>query len=734
MVDKNNIRLTSYTIFLLLLIIISSLLFNVYIKQDLEDMVSETLAALSIQFKASIDKELENQRNNVASIGEVISVFDISEDKDIALYINNIRDNFGFENFIVTDINGKGILATGDVADISHTKSFQVSIKGNICTSEPIISQFSKEPVIAVSAPVYYDYRLSGVVVAEYNIDYIEEFLNEAIRYVGYVLIIDDEGKILIRSSDIFNEYEHIDEFSYETQQTYDEFMDDILNKTAYVVDFSTEDMSFSAAYEPLKFNNWSLVYILPSTVVEQNSQSITEKLFILNIMIVLALAALVAYVVHSKQQHMKSIEKIAFYDELTGLPNIAKFKLDISKILNENNGKQYYVVKGDIENFKAINDMYDHKVGDEVLKTIAKVGLELDEPSFLMARVGGDEFLMFAERHFFEDMNLTSTMYETAFQSKLEYAKNHQFIFRLGRYLIEENETDVNEIISKTNYAHRQTKLANSSRIGYYNDDIKRKLLKRTEIANKMENALANNEFKVFLQPKNSVETNRVIGAEALVRWIEQDGGMIYPNDFIPLFERNGFIEKVDKYIFESVCKTIRSWIDDNKPCVPISVNFSRKHISNSNFVTELVDIVKKYKLSTEYIEIEMTETISLEDETELKRVFDELKAENFLISIDDFGSGYSSLGMLKNFDADTLKLDRKFFTDETDEHRQYCVIDGIIKIAHSLEMYVVAEGIEEASQIDYLKQVNCDAAQGYFYAKPMPVSNFEQYLLENL
>ncbi len=248
------------------------------------------------------------------------------------------------------------------------------------------------------------------------------------------------------------------------------------------------------------------------------------------------------------------------------------------------------------------------------------------------------------------------------------------------------------------------------------------------------MHKALDHEEFKVFLQPKCNVNTGKIKGAEALVRWIESNGNMVFPNEFIPLFEQNGFIVELDKYMLKGVCSILRSYIDRGIECLPISVNFSRLHIQNPNFVKEIADIVISHGVETKYIDIELTESTVMENGNQLRTLLKDLHKAGFLVSIDDFGSGYSSLGMLKNFKVDTLKLDRSFFVDfeEEDEYgRGNLVVESVVKLAGKLNMYTVAEGIEDQEQLEFLQRINCDAAQGYYFSKPVPLVQFDKMYL---
>ncbi len=442
----------------------------------------------------------------------------------------------------------------------------------------------------------------------------------------------------------------------------------------------------------------------------------------------------LVGYLYYIRHQHIKTIEKSAFYDELTGLPNLVKFKKDVAYMLKSYPNKKFTVVKVDIENFKVINEIFDYEVGNNVLKAFTATAAAVKEKPFFLARVGVDEFLMFGEENFLMDLENLTVHYEAFFKNLVPEIENHNLAFRYGRYCIEDNENDVNNIVNKVVIAHKNARANSKAKIKDYDDTLKKQLLSKTNIINKMDKALSTGEFHAYLQPKINLKTNQLTGAEALVRWIESDNTMIYPNDFIPIFENNGFIIQLDFFILETVCKTLRLWIDAGYNAIPISVNFSRAHLNNKNLSNEVVDILKKYNISHDLIDIELTETAFLDNEANLiEGILLDFEKAGISVSVDDFGAGYSSLGLIKSIRTGTVKLDKSFLDDNSNPYRSGLVIKGIVDLIKSLDSHIVAEGVEDERQAEFLRSINCDTAQGYFFAKPMPIYEFEKEYFEN-
>ncbi len=724
--NAKNIKILIGMAILLILMVFGLSKFNESISNDLETLTRDALIELAVQQQSSFDSELGRQRNELESITQAMIHFYNGSDEVLLEYTNSVKDNLNFENVMLVDNNGIGILSSGEKIDISQQPYFTSALTGEVTTSVPHNSPFSSREVITVANPISYEGRIQAVIAAEYSIDYLNTLLQSSINDEGFAVVVDDNDEVLLSTyAGDAQEFINIGtpQESYDTGDTTKE-------ATSYVTTLLIGNEMHMAVYRPLEYNNWTVVYIVPQAVVTEHADSINNNMLLIGIITVVVFCAFMLYIMYAEQKNVRTIKKIAYYDELTGLRNLAKFKLDVTQVLTKDTNGTYCVLKGDVDNFKAINEMFSFEMGDKVLKTIAEASNYITEPSFMMAHVYADQFLMFAKYEFFEDMEKTSTMYESMFRDLITGLKEHHVKFRLGRYKIEKGETDIDAIISKVNMAHSYCKTQQSGVYRDYDEKFKQYLLKTTEITNKMQTALLAQEFQVYLQPKVEVANGTTTGAEALVRWIERDGNMIFPNDFIPLFESNGFIVELDKYMLGRVCRYQKEWMDKGRVCVPISVNFSRLNLKNSNFATEIKELVNGYGVPANLIEIEVTETTVSENETEFRALFGELTEAGFAVSIDDFGSGYSSLGMLKNFDIRILKLDKSFF-ESSANNRGDIVVEGVVNMANSLSMYTVAEGIETQQQVELLKNVGCDSAQGYFYAKPMPAESFESFLL---
>ncbi|MEG0378169.1 MAG: EAL domain-containing protein, partial [Eubacterium sp.] len=263
-----------------------------------------------------------------------------------------------------------------------------------------------------------------------------------------------------------------------------------------------------------------------------------------------------------------------------------------------------------------------------------------------------------------------------------------------------------------------------------FYNDDIRNRILEKQEIENDMQRGIDHEEFMVYIQPKYSLKTLSIKSGEALVRWKHPKKDIIPPDMFIPLFEENGFIVQLDMYMLKKVCKQLRTWIDSGKTPVSISVNQSRLHLHNPNYLRTIIQILETYQISPKWIELEITESAFFEDTEKMIEILNSLHEAGFKISMDDFGSGYSSLNMLQEITVDVLKIDKNFFKDSSNSDRGKKIVDNIITMASDLDIVVVAEGVETKEQVEFLKKTDCDLVQGYFFSKPLPMDEFEKKL----
>ena len=432
--------------------------------------------------------------------------------------------------------------------------------------------------------------------------------------------------------------------------------------------------------------------------------------------------------------QHIRQLENLAYVDELTGYRSYYKFKEEAQYILERECDLRHLLVKMDVDNFRLINQIYGYEKGNDILRCVAKaIDQTTRTPNEIFARVANDEFIILFTIRDNAEIDLLNQMFLRNFYACVESNFTFKFRFPHGRFVIvpeDARKTDVNTLFEKVNIAHKAAKLDKTVESVYYDERMTQEELRVKLIENKMAEALANNEFAVYLQPKYILDQEIIGGAEALTRWETKNADLFLPSAFIPIFERNGFIVKLDFYIFKQVCQIVKGWLDDGIEPVVVSVNFSRLHLGNSNFVEELCKIVDEVGVDRGYFEIEITETVIYDNIDTLEVLLNEIHQHGFSMSMDDFGSGYSSLGMLKNLPVDIIKMDRSFFANQRNAERSKIVVGSVIQMASELGIRTVAEGVEEQEHIDFLRELHCDMVQGYYFSRPTPAERFSKLL----
>jgi len=442
---------------------------------------------------------------------------------------------------------------------------------------------------------------------------------------------------------------------------------------------------------------------------------------------------ALAVHLVYKAQTKSKTYRH-AYIDEVTGLPTKAKHRLDVDERLR-NMRRDYAYVSVEVDNFSYIKEMYGYAYGNYILQRVAD-GLKEEllsdellshtsESRFgLMVQYDGDEEL---RRRLLDVFHRVGQI-----PPNEEVESVYTVTFTCGAYRIGGGESAI-KVRERANIAREEARRLFENNIEFYDESLQKRRAEQDQFEFEMRQALEKNQFVVYMQPKYSTVNEEIVGAEALVRWEHPEKGLIYPNSFVPLFESNGFIVKVDYFILESVCKCIRTWLNEGVEPVTVSVNLSRVHLYNADLVERLVEITDRYRIPHHLIEFELTETVLFEELGQLINVMAKLKQAGFVLSMDDFGSGYSSLNMLKQLPVDILKLDKAFldnFDASETGQKEKTIVSHIISMAKALDMEVLAEGVESEDQKDFLISANCDMIQGYYYAKPMKLENFDRQL----
>ena len=410
-------------------------------------------------------------------------------------------------------------------------------------------------------------------------------------------------------------------------------------------------------------------------------------------------------------------------YDKLTGLYSKNFFYRKANELISENPNKKYSIICTNIENFKLYNDIFGLKKGDELLRNIADNIRKHAPKNTICGRYEADRFLLIREREQEKHDR------ELFFNTQIPLIDNN-VILKWGIYEINDKSISIEQSCDRALLAVDSIKGQYNIHFALYDDVMREKMIREKAITDVMEKAIEENQFIVYLQPKYDLNNDTMAGAEALVRWIHPTWGFMSPAEFIPLFEKNGFITSLDLYVWERALQYLQEFKLKGYPMLPISVNVSRADIYQTDIVKKLLDLTKKYDIEPKYLHLEITETAYAEDPGKIIETVEILKAHGFILEMDDFGSGYSSLNMLNDMKLDILKLDTKFIQSEMSKPISRSILRFIINLAHWMGLTVVAEGVETADQVQRLRNISCDYVQGYFFSRPIPKADFEELL----
>lgn len=424
-------------------------------------------------------------------------------------------------------------------------------------------------------------------------------------------------------------------------------------------------------------------------------------------------------------------VDDILYIDKLTGISTLSRFEVDGADLFEHINEDAYALITFDVDEFRYINEFHGYNMGNQMLRYIAGGLVNSLEDGEICARVTGDVFVALIKWVDFETLDGRIKAFMTKVNNRLEsLAKGLRLNFQFGVYPLKKDEKDIGQMMDNADIARKSIKGSRKSGIVLYDKHMGDKILKTRQIESRMEQALKDHEFLVYLQPKIDLASAKVVGAEALARWVDDQGQLVLPGEFIPIFEINGFIVELDFYVYEEVFKNFRYRKTRGLKCLPISVNMSRVHLKTGNYIERFCGLAQKYGVDPGLVEVEITETIFMENSQYVKRLVSDLHQYGFHVSVDDFGSGYSALNLLSEIDIDILKIDRSLCREENLSPKERIILKNIAAMAKELNLHVLAEGIETANQAEFLKSIHCDSAQGFLFARPMPMDEFYQKL----
>lgn len=718
------------TIFLFILIM--SFFYVSYIRKLTFKNIYHNITELSEQTAAQLNLVINDQKKFVEIMVDSINRGYFKTVDEIFDRFKGDLEDYNFTRLVVLDKNGDGITSDGHIVK-NYANIEEFFNQQDVYLSENRPSTVSNNQVNIYSKTFHFEDETMVLFATINTEDYKEILLRRLFNGKGGTYLINNDGSVLIDSFGYINEnnvnlYDFIKN-NYNLTHEKDAYKIDNMAKNIKNLEVGTFDIHFNnntyfMHYEKVNVNNWYVVTVAPNSTIGKELNTFLIISLGLCLFINFIIICIYIYIDISNQKKSLKLYKTAYIDPVTLLGNEVYFKENGSDFL-QNPLKNKYIITLDINKFKALNNIYGYEFCNKILKTLGEKLSKILPPDNITCRISNDIFASI-----FNYRNDISKLLDNIFYDVSQLNINNTNVhvnLSIGVYKIRPNDTDINKVLDKSYMARSKIKGLYHQNYYIFDDILENELVEEQRIESYMDEALANNEFEVVYQPKTFTSNEKIAGAEALVRWHTGDT-MVPPSKFIPLFEKNKFILKLDLYIFEQVCKDLSEWRKSYDFVPTISINVSKEHFINENFIDDYVKITDKYNIERNTIDLEITESATIDENIDILKILNIIKEKGFIISIDDFGTGYSSLSMLQNMPIDIIKID-KVFIDNANLNNNRNIINYIMMLAKRLEVNTIVEGVETKEQADFVKNLKCDMIQGYYYSKPISMAEFTNY-----
>ncbi len=658
------------------------------------------------------------------------------------LYESNNHNDFITMNYFEKDGLGvRSILNHSVSVDVpleSLEEELQESVRkswnGEAAVSQLFYEETLENTLYVYSVPVYRDGQVIGALTASHSTDSLFQILNAPtiLNGNGYIHLLDSEGNFLLRSDRqvIPEPLTSIFEGGYIDADQQAEMRETMAQSGSGFYSFRYQGKSYQIFLEPVGVGGW---YLFCVNTVQSASGALYQLRLItrLTFGFILALSVfLMVYGYRLLQRNNRDLIRAAYQDPLTGADNLPRFHQRLDQALAE--GGTGSVIALNLRQFKFINEIFGRDTADRLLCHIREVLSQTVGAGEFFCRDTADSFHLFLREREREALRprleaLQDQIRRTPFSQRNNY--------RLQPYCgvaIDDpaapREKAGDRLLGQASFALAKAHQMRPDQIWFYDTELHKQEILENYITTHMEQALRNREFHLYLQPKMDLASGLLGGAEALVRWITPEGKTLAPGQFIPFFERNGFCARLDLYMFEEVCRQLREWMDAGLTPPPLSINQSKLLFYEVDYVQNLRDRLQKYQIPARLITLEILEGLALENVDELNQKIIQLQELGFRVSMDDFGSGYSSLNTLSQLRIDELKMDRGFLMEasRTDHERQRTIMGQIAELSRKLHISTVVEGVETREDEAFIRELGCDLGQGYYYSRPIPAAEF--------
>ena len=699
------------------------------LRQNLEDVANQNAVALYNRIHSNhllLEGMSENMHGvTTETVEETLQSF--------AVFI----DDYELKRFAFCFPDGTCYSTDGGVADLSFREFFKRGMEGK-GTISGVLSDALEEShglVNVMTIPIFDDNgNVEGVLGLTYNTQTFNDALQiDCFDGQGYSCAINEDGQIMVAmgsnilqlSKNIFSDVLGIDQRNQETISRLQKQMSENVSGGGQL--FRSEGTYYYCTPVEMMDGDvtWYMLTIIPADVFENRADPIQTSLYVMIAMVALFIiigAALL--IILSREQQMMML-RFAYEDHITKGDNYAKFCINMEK----RKKRLGYLVAMDITNFSNINIAAGKNAGDALICDIWQMlvsGLQEDE---FAAHVRDDIYIMFLLAS--DDDSLLERLKHISdrINRRAKQIQVKGIHARYGIYHMNESD-ELQDAYGKARMAREHAKIHKEQRYAFYDEIDHERIQQDEQLEERFEESLKAGDFEVWYQPKYSAASGEIVGSEALVRWRDKDGSMISPGRFIPLFEQNGMIAKLDEYMFRAVTRQQAKWKDEGRKIYPVSINLSRASLYYADVFERYQSILKESGIEPEYIQLEVTES-AMEGKKDIRVLLEQFRNMGIQILMDDFGTGYSSLATLNMRCFDTIKLDKSLIDHIGDKNGE-TLLCYIIDMGHQLELHITAEGVENPKQLEFLKQNKCDDIQGFLFARPMPFDQFEKLLAE--
>lgn len=708
---------------------------TIYIQVLSQNIYNETdsyLNKIAVQTSDAINSRIQENLTQLKTISLLIEEKKMS-DSDVFDYLQNLAIRVNNKRFGIIDVNGNAKTSDGKDFNATDRAYFQNSLFGNNSISNVLEDVTDGQEINVLSVPIYDNNRkVVGVLFSTFSTDKFAQILdNASFSNRGYSFIFNENGNTIVFSNEtpMDRSVSQIKDISKDK----DFNINCIDTKGSGVIQFNDQNNHTSyLTYSNIESNDWLVASVFPKEYVTQKINTFIQTAYITWIIIGIGTTLLITAIYVLQKKRKIEITKLAYEDPLTHHYNFNKFLAETKEKKNLSN---YLLISCDIKEYKWFSEIYGENTANDLLITVIESMKSLCRTDELYCRESLDCFALLLNKD--NSDRIKNRLFKLTEIIREQFVFKHKTAtcyFHFAIYPIDENNIDIKQAFKKTNYARISLKDLSKDDIVYYQDEQYQEELQTKQMEEEFSIALLQDQFKVYIQPKVNLYDEHVKSGEILTRWLHPQKGLVPPSRFIPLFEKNGSLEQLDIYVLEKSLQVVKNWKDLYHKELSISINASKTYLFNVGYVNKLVELIKKYSISPKYIQVEITEETAINRKDELIRVLNHLKDNGIKIALDDFGSGYSSFNMLKDFTIDIVKIDQEFFkTNKQNQSKSNIIIKEVIELCHRLNIDVVAEGVETKEQIEFLKQYHCDYIQGFYYYKPMPIIEFEKKFVKD-